>query len=236
MLLRCEIRKAGAASLLAALVFAGGCQYTQTNDPYTGEQEVNKTTKGAAIGAATGLAIGLITGDSSAERKKRALILAGVGAVAGGAVGNYMDRQDAALRAKLQGTGVSVTRTGPNGENITLNMPGNITFAVDSADISASFYPVLDSVGLVLKEFDKTMVEVAGHTDSDGTEAHNQDLSQRRANSVMAYLTSRDLRSDRFITVGAGEAHPIASNDTKEGKQLNRRVEITIVPLKETPA
>jgi outer membrane protein OmpA-like peptidoglycan-associated protein len=232
MLLRCEMRRTGTAGLVGLFVFMGGCQYMQTTDPYTGEQEVNKTTKGAAIGAATGAAIGLITGDDSAERKKRALILAGVGGVAGGAVGNYMDRQDAALRAKLQGTGVSVTRTGPNGENITLNMPGNITFAVDRAEIASSFYPVLDSVGLVLNEFNKTMVEVAGHTDSDGSDAYNQQLSERRANSVVAYLTSRQVRSDRFITVGAGESRPIASNATAEGKQQNRRVEITIVPLK----
>ena len=233
MLLRCDIHRGLlAAGLTGMIVLAGGCQYMQTTDPYTGEQEVNKTTKGAAIGAATGAAIGLLTGDDSAERKKRALILAGVGGLAGGAVGNYMDRQDAALRARLQGTGVSVTRTGPNGENITLNMPGNITFAVNSADISASFYPVLDSVGLVLKEFDKTMVEVAGHTDSDGSDAYNQQLSERRANSVVAYLVSRGTRGDRFIAVGAGESRPIASNATPEGKAQNRRVEITIVPLK----
>lgn len=231
MSVRCEMRKAGVAGMLGALVFVSGCQYTQTTDPYTGEAKVNKTTKGAAIGAAAGAAIGLITGDDSAERKKRALILAGVGGVAGGAAGNYMDRQDAALRAKLQGTGVSVTRTGDKGENITLNMPGNITFAVDSADISSSFYPVLDSVGLVLKEFDKTMVEVAGHTDSDGTDSHNQQLSQRRASSVVSYLTSRQIRGDRLLTVGAGESRPIASNATPDGKQQNRRVEITIVPL-----
>ena len=131
-------RKPGLAGMLGLLMVVSGCQYTQTTDPYTGEQKVNKTTKGAAIGAATGAVIGLITGDDSAERKKRALILAGVGGLAGGAVGNYMDRQDAALRARLQGTGVSVTRTGPNGQNITLNMPGHITFAVNSADISAS--------------------------------------------------------------------------------------------------
>lgn len=232
MLMRCEMRKFGAAGLVGALLFLGGCEYMQTTDPYTGETEVNKTTKGAAIGAATGAAIGLITGDDSAERKKRALILAGVGGLAGGAVGNYMDRQDAALRARLQGTGVSVTRTGPNGENITLNMPGNITFAVNSADISSSFYPVLDSVGLVLKEFDKTMVEVAGHTDSDGSDNYNQLLSERRASSVVAYLVSRQIRGDRFLTVGAGEGRPIASNATPEGKAQNRRVEITIVPLK----
>jgi outer membrane protein OmpA-like peptidoglycan-associated protein len=231
MPLRNDLRKAGTAGLLGVLLAVTGCEYMQTTDPYTGDKEVNKTTKGAAIGAATGAAIGLITGDDSAERKKRALILAGVGGVAGGAVGNYMDRQDAALRAKLQGTGVSVTRTGPKGENITLNMPGNITFAVNSADISAAFYPVLDSVALVLKEFDKTMVEVAGHTDSDGSDAYNQQLSERRAGSVVAYLTSRQVRSDRFLTVGAGESRPIAGNATAEGKQQNRRVEITIVPL-----
>lgn len=226
---RITAKRIAVVGLVAAL--ASGCQYMQTTDPYTGEQKVNKTTKGAAIGAAAGAAVGLITGNDSADRKKKALIFAGVGALAGGAVGNYMDRQDAALRAKLQGTGVSVTRTGPNGENITLNMPGNVTFAVNSADISASFYPVLDSVGLVLQEFDKTMVEVAGHTDSDGSEAYNQQLSERRAQSVVSYLISRGIRGDRFLTVGAGETRPIASNATPEGKAQNRRVEITIVPL-----
>ncbi|CAG0943798.1 putative lipoprotein YiaD [Gammaproteobacteria bacterium] len=231
MLMNGMARKAGLAGLMGLMVLAGGCEYMQTTDPYTGQTEVNKTTKGAAIGAATGVAIGLITGNDSAQRKKNALILGGVGAVAGGAVGNYMDRQDAALRARLQGTGVSVTRTGPKGENITLNMPGNITFAVNSGDINSSFYPVLDSVALVLKEFDKTMVEVAGHTDSDGSDSYNQLLSEKRANSVVAYLTSRDLRADRFIAVGAGESRPIASNATPEGKAQNRRVEITIVPL-----
>jgi outer membrane protein OmpA-like peptidoglycan-associated protein len=229
--MRGEMRAFGMAALIGTLTLAGGCEYMQTTDPYTGETEVNKTTKGAAIGAATGAAIGLITGDDSAERKKRALILAGVGGVAGGAAGNYMDRQDAVLRERLRGTGVSVTRTGPKGENITLNMPGNITFAVNSADVNASFYPVLDSVGLVLKEFDKTMVEIAGHTDSDGSDAHNQQLSERRANSVRAYLTSRAIRGDRFIAVGAGESRPVSDNTTAAGKQQNRRVEITIVPL-----
>ncbi|GMW07515.1 MAG: cell envelope biogenesis protein OmpA [Nevskiales bacterium] len=229
MTVRHPIVKAAAAVVMSALVV--GCQYMQTTDPYTGEPEINKTTKGAAIGAATGVAVGLITGNDSAQRKKKALIFGGAGALAGGAVGNYMDRQDAALRARLQGTGVSVTRTGPNGEHITLNMPGNVTFAVNSADISASFYPVLDSVALVLKEFDKTMVEVAGHTDSDGSDAYNQQLSERRASSVVSYLVSRQVRGDRFLTVGAGETRPIASNSTPEGKAQNRRVEITIVPL-----
>ncbi len=199
-----------------------------TLDPYTREEKVSNASKGAAIGALSGVAVGLITGDDSAERKKNALILAGVGGIAGGAVGYYMDQQEMKLRQQLEGTGVSVTR---NGDNITLNMPGNVTFAVNSGDLNSSFYPVLDSVGLVLKEFDQTFVEVAGHTDSTGAEQYNQALSERRAESVAAYLKSRPLRGDRLVTVGAGENHPVASNETSDGRAANRRVEITIVPV-----
>lgn len=199
-----------------------------TLDPYTREEKTSNAAKGAAIGAASGAVVGLISGDNSSERKKRALIGAGIGALAGAAVGAYMDQQELELRQELEATGVSVTRIG---DNITLNMPGNVTFAVDSADINASFYSVLRSVALVLGKFDKTFIEVAGHTDNTGTEAYNQALSERRAASVVAYLTTFEVRSDRFITVGAGELRPIATNDTVEGRQQNRRVEITIVPV-----
>jgi len=199
-----------------------------TLDPYTREEKVSNASKGAAIGALSGVAVGLITGDDSAERKKNALILAGVGGVAGGAVGYYMDQQEMKLRQQLEGTGVSVTR---DGDNITLNMPGNVTFAVDSGDLNYGFYPVLDSVGLVLKEYDQTFVEVAGHTDSTGAEQYNQALSVRRAESVAAYLKSRPMRADRLVTVGAGENHPVADNSTADGRAANRRVEITIVPV-----
>lgn len=202
----------------------------QTIDPYTGEQKVSKTTKGAAIGAAAGAAVGMITGDGSRERKKRALIGAGIGGVAGGAVGNYMDRQEAKLREQLQGTGVSVTRAG---DEIILNMPGNITFATSSADINSSFYPVLNSVGLVLKEFDKTVVDVAGHTDSTGSDAINNPLSQRRASSVASYLQAQGVNAQRFLINGYGSSRPVASNDTPAGRAQNRRVEITLAPLVE---
>jgi len=201
-----------------------------TLDPYTREEKTSNAAKGAAIGAAAGVAVGLITGSDSSERKKRALILGGVGAIAGGGVGYYMDRQEMKLRQRLEGTGVSVTRMG---DNITLNMPGNITFAVDSSDINSGFYEILDSVALVLNEYEKTLVEVAGHTDSTGDAQYNQELSQRRAGSVAAYLRARKVRGDRLMEVGGGESYPIASNDTAEGRQLNRRVEITIVPLTE---
>jgi outer membrane protein OmpA-like peptidoglycan-associated protein len=139
-----------------------------------------------------------------------------------------MDRQEARLRAELERTGVSVTR---DGDNITLNMPGNITFATDSADLNASFYEVLNSVSTVLAEFDQTVIEVAGHTDSTGSESYNQDLSERRARSVVSYLATRNVLPDRMISLGVGETRPIASNDTDVGRQQNRRVELTLVPL-----
>jgi len=195
-----------------------------TVNPYTQEKETSKVVKGAAIGAGVGAVAGLLT---KGDKLDNALIGAGIGALAGGGVGYYMDVQEAKLRQKLQGTGVSVTRVG---DNITLNMPGNITFATNSADLNQQFFTVLDSVGLVLKEYDKTVVEVAGHTDNTGGKQLNQDLSQRRASTVATYLTSRGTAAKRFITVGAADSHPIASNSTPEGRQQNRRVELTIVP------
>lgn len=212
----------------AALVAAFMLSSCQTTDPYTGEQKTSNATKGAAIGAAAGVAVGIISGDNASERKKRALILGAAGGLAGSAVGNYMDKEEAKLRAKLQGTGVSVTRSG---DNIILNMPGNVTFATNSADVSASFYPVLDSVSLVLKEYDKTTVDVAGHADSTGAADKNLELSQRRAASVAAYLESHGVNAERVIATGYGETKPVASNDTPEGRALNRRVEITLEPV-----
>lgn len=217
-------RRTGLLSLAAALIVSA----CTTLDPYTREQQASRAQRGAIIGAVSGAVAGLITGDNSMERKKRALVGAGLGAIAGGAVGSYQDRQEAQLRAQLDGSGVSVTRIG---DNITLNMPGNITFATNSADLNAGFYAVLDSVGLVVNEFNQTVIEVAGHTDSTGTDTYNQQLSERRAASVSRYLTSRQVRSDRIIEVGMGESRPIADNTTESGRQANRRVELTLVPL-----
>jgi outer membrane protein OmpA-like peptidoglycan-associated protein len=197
-----------------------------TTDPFTGEREASKTGKGAAIGAVVGGLAGAATGHR--DRTKRALIGAGIGALAGGAVGAYMDRQEAKLRQQLAGTGVSVTRSG---DNLILNMPGNVTFMTDSADVNAGFYEVLNSVGLVLKEFDKTVIEVSGHTDSTGSLQHNQDLSQRRAGSVASYLQSQGINNMRFIVQGFGPNRPIADNATANGRQANRRVELVLVPL-----
>ena len=211
--------------VLAAAVVVTGCE---TLDPYTREEKTSSATKGALIGAAAGAVVGLVSGDDAVERRQRALIGAGVGALAGGSIGYYMDREEAKLRAALEGTGVSVTR---RGDNITLNMPSNITFATDSSDLSPAFFNVLNSVGKVLSEFDRTVVEVAGHTDSTGTDAYNQALSERRASSVAAYLTSQGVMQERLITLGMGEAMPVADNGSTQGRALNRRVEITLVPV-----
>jgi len=209
----------------ATVLIASGCT---TTDAYTGEKKVNNASKGAGIGALAGAAIGALTGDNSKERRERALIGAGVGALTGAGVGAYMDKQEAKLRAQLQGTGVSVTRSG---DNLILNMPGNVTFKTASADLNSGFFQVLDSVALVLKEFDKTLIDVEGHTDSDGSDDYNQQLSMQRATSVGNYLQSHGVNNQRIVALGAGESRPIASNATAAGKQQNRRVELKLQPI-----
>lgn len=209
---------------VAAVALLTAC----TTNPYTGEREVSKAGKGAGIGAAVGAVAGVLTGSDADERRKRALIGAGVGALAGAGVGAYMDRQEAKLREELQGTGVSVTRLG---DDIILNMPGNITFDVNQAAINSNFYPVLNSVTKVGKEFEQTLIDVAGHTDSTGTVAYNMDLSQRRARSVAQYLQSQGITPARIYAEGYGPNYPIADNGTTQGRAENRRVEIALKPL-----
>ena len=214
----------GRTSLALLVALAIGVSACETTNPYTGEKQTSKTTIGAGIGAVGGAIAGAIIGG----RSKSALIGAGIGALAGGAVGNYMDKEDAKLRAQLQGTGVSVTRIG---DQIILNMPGNVTFATNSSNISANFYPVLDSVALVLNEFDQTYVDVIGHTDSTGSMELNQRLSEQRAISVVQYLKSQKVLPERILSRGMGPSSPVASNDTPEGRALNRRVEIILTPI-----
>ena len=214
------------AVLAIAAVYLAGCT---TTDPYTGEQKVSNTAGGAMIGAGLGAAAGLLIGNNPTQRRNAALIGAGVGALAGGAIGNYMDTQEAELRAQLQGTGVSVTRVG---DRIVLNMPSNITFATDQDQVIPPFYATLDSVAIVLNKFNKTLIDVDGHTDSTGSAAHNQALSERRAQSVANYLAGRGVDPRRMSAVGYGFTRPIASNDTEIGRAENRRVEIAISPLR----
>lgn len=196
-----------------------------TTNPYTGQPQISKTAVGAVLGAAGGAAIGAL---ADRDRARGALIGAGVGALAGGAVGAYMDVQEAKLRQRLAGTGVSVQRVG---DEIVLRMPGNVTFETDRADIRPGFYEVLGSVGLVLHEYEKTIIEVMGHTDSTGDAAYNQELSTRRAKAVAAYIQSQGVAPMRVLTRGFGEQYPIGDNASAAGRQANRRVELRLVPL-----
>lgn len=200
---------------MASVVAMGGC----TTDPYTGEKKVSNAAVGATAGAIVGAAV-----SSKDDRKKGAAI----GAALGGGAGYYFDHQEKLLREKLQGTGVSVTRTE---SGIHLNMPGNITFATDKYDILPSFHDVLDSVALVFEEYEKTSIKVTGYTDSTGSFEYNQALSEKRAASVSNHFASKGVSKGRLHSYGNGPRNPIASNDTKAGRAQNRRVELDIESL-----
>ncbi|MBB4003843.1 MAG: OmpA family protein [Aurantimonas endophytica] len=213
------------ALVLALSTALAGC----TTNPYTGESQLSNTVGGAGVGAGVGALGGYLVGRATGvDAGRAALIGAGIGTIGGAGVGAYMDNQEAKLRAQLQGTGVSVTRVG---DRIILNMPSNITFPTDQSSILPGFYSTLTSVALVLKEFDRSIVDVYGHTDSQGSDAYNFQLSQRRASSVSQYLASQGVDPRRLNTQGFGETQPVASNDTESGRAQNRRVEIAISPL-----
>lgn len=216
--------------IILALVFStltlGGCM---TYDPYTGEEKTSSATKGSIIGAIGGAAVGAAT-SSKSDRGKGALIGAASGAAIGGGIGYYMDKQEAELRHRLEGSGVRVVR---NGDQIDLVMPGNITFDTNEYTIKPSFSDTLESVGLVLKEFDKTRIRIEGHTDSTGSRDYNQLLSERRAGAVRDFLLNQGIQAGRTQAVGYGPRSPIASNETAAGREQNRRVELTLVPTQQ---
>ena len=166
--------------------------------------------------------------DKSADTRKSALVQAGVEPVPTDYADYYMDQQEEKLREQLANTGVSVTRVG---DTIILSMPGSSTFASGSSSVDSKFYPVLDSVVLVLDEFNQTYVDIIGHTDSKGSKEYNQRLSEKRAKSVAGYLESSAVTPQRVLADGMGEDHPIATNDTRDGRAQNRRVEIKLKPV-----
>lgn len=209
--------------LLSSLVFLAACQ---TVDPYTGETRTSKATTGAVVGAVGGAIVGAAS-SSSSDRGKGAIIGATAGGLIGGGIGQYMDQQEAELRRELVGSGVQVRR---EGDQIILVMPGGITFDVNRSEVKASFYGTLNAVAKVLEEYDQTGISIEGHTDSTGSDALNQRLSEARATSVAAYLQGQGISSARIQTAGFGPRYPIAGNDTEEGRALNRRVELTLVP------
>ena len=214
-----------AIGLAAMLVTTAAC----TTDPYTGQQRVSRTAIGAAVGALGGYLLGDIVGGRS-DRTER-ILGAGIGAVAGGAVGAYMDRQERDLRRQTAGTGVDVIR---QGDDLLLRMPSGITFDYDRSDIKPEFRATLDEVAQTLNAYNQTFIDVLGHTDSTGSNDYNQGLSERRARSVADYLSARGVSPARMATRGYGETAPLYQPDDTEMKRAaNRRVEIKIVPVRE---
>lgn len=198
-------------------------------DPYTGESRISKTALGGFFGAGVGAGVAAgIAALAGKDAAKAALIGGGVGLVGGAAIGGYMDVQDAKLRRFLEGTGVRVQRIG---NEITLVMPSNITFSSDSSTLSPDFLDVMHAVALVLVEYEKTIIEVMGHTDSTGADSYNMTLSARRAAAVGNHLISEAIDPRRVLTEGFGEKYPVSTNDTEQGRLLNRRVELRLSPL-----
>ena len=208
------------ASVALALAVAG-C----TIDPYTGEKKTSNTAKGAGIGALAGAAIGAATAGKDKNKAIKQGALAG--AAVGAGAGYYMDTQEARLRQQLEATGVRVERIG---DTIKLIMPGNITFDTSSSSLKPSFTDVLNSVVEVVKEFDKTLLQINGYTDSTGSFEYNQNLSEQRAESVARFFLNSGVAASRVRTAGMGPRDPIASNDTAAGRAQNRRVELSLIP------
>ena len=218
-----RVRIFAAAAAVAALGMTA-C----TTDPYTGQQRVNRTAVGIAAGAIGGYLLGDLVGGHNDRTEQ--LLGAGIGAIAGGAVGAYMDRQEADLRRETAGTGVDVLR---QGDDLILRMPSSVTFDVDRWEVKPQFHGVLDDVGRTLGSYNQTYIDVLGHTDTTGSNAHNQLLSERRAASVADYLSSRGVARARMATRGFGETAPLyIPDDTEMKRAANRRVEIKIVPFR----
>lgn len=205
---------------LMSIVALSGCASV---NPYTGEQQMSDSTLGAGIGAISGgIAGALLDGQTGA------LIGGAVGGLAGGGLGRHLDAENNELRQKLLGTSVQVRKSG---NRIQLVMASDITFDTDQAAIRSDFYPVLDSVAIVLKKYKETSITVSGYTDNTGSSAHNQVLSEHRAQSVAAYLSSQGISENRLFSMGYGMRNPVASNASALGRAMNRRVEITLRPL-----
>lgn len=215
-----QLRKFFAVTTLLMSALLAGCQ---TTNPYTGEQQASKSTKYGLGGVLAGAAIGAIA-DGGDGALKGALI----GGAAGAGYGHYLDRQEMALRAELQGTGVQVYR---QGDELKLIMPSNITFDSGRSDIKSAFYPVLGSVAKVFREYDRNLIEVVGYTDSTGGDKINLPLSRARADSVANYIAFQGVSGSRITAYGRGSLDPIASNDTATGRAQNRRVEINLRPV-----
>jgi len=224
-------RSSSALLALSIVVVLAGC----AKDPYGSSRPMTETEKGLGIGAASGAAAGAIIGSLSGDAGKGALIGAVGGALAGGLVGNYMEQQrkdfERALADEIARGDIRVEKL-PD-DRLLVGMTSATTFDVDSADIKPGFYSTMDKISGIVNKYGKTSLVIAGHTDDTGSDDYNLALSRRRANAVESYLMADQVSPARLTSTGYGEARPIAPNDTETGRTLNRRVEITIIPVVE---
>ncbi|WP_408591777.1 OmpA family protein [Novosphingobium sp.] len=217
-----KIRRTLISGLCAvSLVSLSAC----VTDPNTGERKVSRTAIGGAGGALAGLLLGGLIGGGTGR-----IIGAGIGGIAGAAVGYTMDKQIKELKESTAGSGVDVTPV-DNGQAILVNLPNGVTFDTDSTLIKPAFRDTLDKVAASLSQYPNSLIDVYGHTDSTGSAAYNQRLSENRARAVADYLSSRGVSAARIRSQGFGMTQPVASNATEEGRAANRRVEIKIVPV-----
>jgi outer membrane protein OmpA-like peptidoglycan-associated protein len=198
-------------------------------DPETGKKKISKTAIGGIGGLVGGYLIGDLVGGKNDRTEK--ILGAGIGAVAGAGAGYYMDQQEKKLREKTAGTGVDVIR---DGDNLILDLPSDVTFPVNSYTVQPQFQQTLATVAETLKEYEKTYIDVLGHTDSSGSDAYNQTLSENRAKAVANVLMGNGVQQARIATKGYGESQPKASNADAAGRAANRRVEIRLVPVTTT--
>jgi len=212
----------------AALLLLAGC----ATDEYGNPRQMTETEKGLGIGALTGAAVGALIANKSA---KGAALGAAGGALVGGLIGNYMEQQrrdfENLLAPEIASGAIRVEKL--SDDRILVGMTGETAFQVDSDRIQPGFYSTMDKIAGVVNKYGKTRLAIAGHTDNTGTAAYNRDLSERRATAVQTYLLSDNVYPARLSAAGYGMDRPIANNETEYGRRLNRRVDITIIPLTE---
>ncbi|MCG6189557.1 OmpA family protein [Maribellus maritimus] len=202
-------------SLFISGIFLNGCKTIQN---------ANSSQKGAGIGVAAGAALGALIGGKD-NRAAGALIGAAVGGGAGAVIGRQMDKQAEEIETVMPGA--EVVRS-EEGIQLILDENADVRFEFNSSDLTNAAQTNLDKLVDIFNKYQDTDILVIGHTDSDGSETYNQTLSEKRAASVLSFLTSNGIVNSRLRSVGMGESEPRASNDTKEGKAQNRRVEFTI--------
>jgi len=184
----------------------------------------NKTTRGAVIGGAGGAVVGGVIGHAAGNTILGAIIGAAVGGAAGAIIGNYMDKQAAEMQRDLEGADIQRI-----GEGIKITFDSGILFDIDKSDLRPVSESNLTKLAKILNKYPDTNILIEGHTDDTGTDDYNMALSKDRAQSVSLYLATVDVKSARFSIAGYGETQPIVTNDSPEGRQTNRRVDIAVI-------